>query len=348
MNKNPFTLMYGIASESVVSRDNEIQTVLDSFTNQNNMLTYLITGIRGTGKTVLLRTIEEILGKNPTWIVINLNPQGAILTSLANKLYDVGMIKKILGNIKISINLGIVTITRESGEKSSDPEIVIEHLLNTFKMRGINVLLSIDEVNDTSEFRAFINFYQTLIAKKYHLYLLMTALKENVSSLINDKAMTFLSRAPKIELEPLNLANIAVNYSEIFEIDYAQAAKMAKLTKGYAFAYQVLGYILYDSGKKEIDESIIKKYQKYLFNNGYNKFWNDLTNTEKEFMIALASSSGEKGEIIKLGFSSTNYSQYRRRLLEKGLVYMPKQGYLSFVLPCFKEYVLLMKEFEEQ
>ena len=79
----------------------------------------------------------------------------------------------------------------------------------------------------------------------------------------------------------------------------------------------------------------------------YNKFWKDLTNIERKFLIAMVNTDGEKNNIIQSGFSSTNYSQYRRRLLEKGLVYMPEHGKLDFVLPRFKEYVSFMKEFED-
>ena len=246
----------------------------------------------------------------------------------------------------ISVNLGIVTLTRESGDKTTDPEIIIEHLANVFRKIGTKILISIDEANDTHEFRKFINFYQILIAKKFPIYLLMTALQENINVLINDKAMTFLSRAPKIELEPLSLTNIALNYSEIFNISYEQSVKMAKLTKGYAFAYQVLGYIMFEQNKSEIDNNIIKKFDEYLWKNGYEKFWHDVTEVERKFLIALALSNGSKDDIINHGFSESNYSQYRRRLIEKGMINMPSHGKLDFVLPRFKEYVLFMKEFE--
>ena len=339
--------MYGIASESIVSREDNIKVIIDSFTEQKNMYTYLITGLRGSGKTVLLREIEEYFSKNNNWIVININPQGDLLKSLASRLYDLGLNEKILGKISLSIKLGIITLTRENGESVTDPEIIIEHFLQKYKEKGIRILLSIDEVNDTDEFRKFINFYQVVISKAYPLYLLMTALQENINSLINDKAMTFLSRAPKIVLQPLPLTNIALNYKEIFNINDNEAVKMAKLTNGYAFAYQVLGYLFYEAKLTKLNDKILQSYDKYLWNNGYSKFWQDSTGVEKEFLIALAKCDGQKDNIISQGFSSSNYSKYRQRLLEKGLVYMPRQKYLAFVLPRFKEYVLFMAAFEE-
>ena len=346
MKNNPFTLRYGTMSDSVVTRNDSLNRIISSFTEQTNMYAYLITGIRGSGKTVLLKTVEEEMIKRPNWVVININPQGDIISSIASKMFDLAVIKKIVGKITLTINLGVITLTRESGEKTTDPEIIINHMLELYRSHNLNVLISIDEVNDTLEFKKFINFYQILIAKKYGIYLLMTALIENVNALINDKATTFLSRAPKIVLEPLPLSTIALNYSDTFNIDYSIAAKMAKLTNGYAFAYQVLGYLMFESGKKDVDEELIKQYDKYLWSNGYNKFWNDLTDVERKFLTVLANSDGKKESILENGFSNVNYSQYRRRLIEKGLISMPKMGCLEFVLPRFKEFINFMKEFE--
>ena len=55
------------------------------------------------------------------------------------------------------------------------------------------------------------------------------------------KTLTFLYRAPKIELRPLNIGMIAEKYKSIFELTDEEATEMAKETRGYPFAFQVLG-----------------------------------------------------------------------------------------------------------
>ena len=176
----------------------------------------------------------------------------------------------------------------------------------------------------------------------------MTGLKENVEAIINDRAATFLSRAPKIELEPLSLPNIALEYKEIFRIDTNLSIEMAKLTNGYAFAYQVLGYIFYEKKYNTINESLIKEYDSYLWKNGYNKFWNELTKKEKDFVISMSLTKyNSKEEILNQNLiSESNYSQYRKRLLEKGIITVSGFNHLSFVLPRFKEFITYVKEFE--
>ena len=347
MSNNPFTLMYGMPAPSIISRAEHEATILKSFTIDNSLRTFYITGIRGCGKTVFLRNVCSTINKIDNWIVLEVNSQGEILESIANKLYSKSIDAKLLDGWSISINLPGVTITKNQQNTISDPEIIIEKLLERLSNKSKNILIAIDEVTNTHEFKKFVNFFQTMIGKGFNFYLLMTGLIENFNLIINDKAMTFLTRAPKIELEPLSQISIALEYQRIFNINKELAVNMAKLTNGYAFAYQVLGYYFYESKAQSLNDDFISQYDTYLWNNGYNKFWNDLTKTEKKFVVALAqSNAGKKEEIISTGgFSKTNFSQYRKRLIEKGLVASIDYDKLEFVLPRFKEFVLYAKDF---
>ena len=75
----------------------------------------------------------------------------------------------------------------------------------------------------------------------------MTGLYDNLYNLQNEKTLTFLYRAPKIILDPLNYTAIVSHYKKTFDIDNEKAERMAKLTKGYSFAFQVLGYLRWES-----------------------------------------------------------------------------------------------------
>jgi len=103
---------------------------------------YLITGIRGTGKTVLLKNVYELLSKESNWITIDINPQVDIMTSIVNNLYNVSKTKKFLDGLNISINVPYLTITKEQKEEYIDPEILsrklIEHLAKKNKKNTYN------------------------------------------------------------------------------------------------------------------------------------------------------------------------------------------------------------------
>lgn len=98
--------------------------------------------------------------------------------------------------------------------------------------------------------------------------LLMTGLYENVSKLQNEKSLTFLYRTPKIQMDPLSIGAITSNYATYLKIDYDKAIKLAKFTKGYAFAYQTLGFILFEKNKK----ILMMKFCVYLINKWMNLF----------------------------------------------------------------------------
>ncbi len=82
----------------------------------------------------------------------------------------------------------------------------------------------------------------------------MTGLYENIHNLQNEKTLTFLYRAPKIILEPLNYTAMIAKYKQIFSCDKEKAQEMAVLTKGYSYAFQLLGYLVWnnDFGAPEI------------------------------------------------------------------------------------------------
>ena len=159
--------------------------------------------------------------------------------------------------------------------------------------------------------------------------------------------MSFLSRSPKINLEPLNLLDVAVEYSRVLNISPEIASKMAKLSAGYAFAYQVLGYFFVEEKKTDVDNGLIQKYSSYLYQNGYDVIWKSITANERAFLIKLAESENGEGAVVaaKMGISESYYQNLRRSLLQKGVITATTYGKIDFALPLFSNYVNLIKGF---
>ena len=58
---NPFSLSFGIRPTELVERPIQTAEILEAFTaEQVSQRTYMITGIRGSGKTVLMTEISNI------------------------------------------------------------------------------------------------------------------------------------------------------------------------------------------------------------------------------------------------------------------------------------------------
>ena len=108
----------------------------------------------------------------------------------------------------------------------------------------INMLwVLFDEMTNSEYMKVFAGAFQIFVRQELPVFLLGTGLYENIEELQNEKSLTFLYRAPKIQLKPLNNVAIINKYKTIFNISAEQASQMAGLTKGYPFAFQVLGYL---------------------------------------------------------------------------------------------------------
>ena len=87
---NPFTLSFGKKPVQYISRLAQTNQILTAFQEENptNQF-FMITGVRGAGKTVMLTNIAMEMRKKSDWIVIELNPMRDILQSLAAKIYSI-------------------------------------------------------------------------------------------------------------------------------------------------------------------------------------------------------------------------------------------------------------------
>ena len=129
-------------------------------------------------------------------------------------------------------------------------------------------------------------------------------------------------------------------YKSKLNVESAQAVQMAKLTKGYAYAFQELGVLCFKKKDEESFEDILFKLKAELFAYSYEKIWEEMTEMDR-FLASLLTEKEEykREEVLKLmGDKSGSYSMYRDRLLKRGIL-NSRQGYISFALPFFAEYI---------
>ena len=107
--QNPFTLVLGKSPLESISRLAQTNEIIDSFSSEwMNQQIYMITGVRGSGKTVMLTDISKHFRKDKDWIVIELNPDRDLLYSFAAKLYDQKNLKDLF--IKAKLDLSVLRI----------------------------------------------------------------------------------------------------------------------------------------------------------------------------------------------------------------------------------------------
>ncbi len=339
---NPFTINFGKTPDQYISRLSQTNRIIDDFTDPNapNQV-FMITGVRGSGKTVLMTNVARILGENDDWITVELNPERDMLASLAANLYAIPWLHKLFLKAKLDFSALGLGVSVENAAPVTDVENAVDRMLECIKKSGKKLLVTIDEAANNDNVRIFAASFQIYIRKEYPIFMLLTGLYESIYDLQNVDSLTFLYRAPKIFLEPLNYTSIVSHYSKVFDIDRNEAEKMAKLTKGYAYAFQILGYIKWNR-KEDRLEDLLTEYDQYLDEYVYSKIWSELSANDKKVIMEM--SRTEKTEVTyireKTGMSTSEFSVYRDRLKRKGLINTATYGHISLILPRFEEYAI--------
>ncbi|HBM47337.1 ATP-binding protein [Clostridium sp. OF09-36] len=337
---NPFTLTFGKQPIKYINRYESTDNILSTFEADNPISqTYLISGIRGSGKTVLMTSVSNQLRNSDEWVVVDLNATQPLLQEFAMRLLDAS---KQIPNIfekgfEISVagfGIGYNGITEERDSVSK-----IETLLDRLNKKGKKVLITIDEAVANENMRIFASQFQIFIRKNYPVFLIMTGLYENIYEIQNDPVLTFLLRAPKIILGPLGINQIKNEYQNIFQIDDEKARQLANITMGYAFAFQALGMLYWEYHDEKPLDWILKELDGLLEDFVYRKIWSSLSPLEKQIVSAMP----EQGTKIKvkelcdkLEMKGTTFSKYRERLINKGVCIAPEYGYVALALPRFK------------
>ena len=338
--ENPFTLTFGKEPAQMISRYSQTNEIIDVFRSEKPaQQIYMITGVRGSGKTVLMSHIANNFKKEKDWIVIELNSSGDLLKDLAAKLYSEKGLSGLFKADGIDLSFFGIGISIKKTDPITDLETAISRMLKKISEKKKRLLITIDEVSNTKEMRVFAGAFQIFIRQEYPLYLLMTGLYENVNSLQNEKNLTFLYRAPKVYLRALNIGSIARDYEKVLNLSKNEALEMANLTAGYPFAFQVLGYHSYENGGDY--HSAIDATRQYLDEYVYDKIWSELSENESNIVALISTENCYAVKEIKekLDLKPNAFSVYRDRLIKKGVLNGDRRGYLTFELPFFGEYV---------
>ena len=356
--KNPFNPSFGIQPTVLLDRE-EVQSKLvkDIKALDTPYRTTLIYGNRGVGKTVFMNSVGKQIDQDPTWITIHLIIGDNMVGRLAEMIYQqsTNKIKKVFDQLSdINFEIGGLGLKFTLNDKqTSNFQLVLKKMLKILDKNNQKVLVMIDEAQEVTGMVELASVYQVMISEGLPISIIMTGLPKNVQELQNNHVLTFLLRSGRISLSPLNYYDIRAQYKQALkvrdpEISPEVVRRAALLSDGYAYAFQLLGYLLWESPDKHITmktiDSIQPEYQAQLSRNAYSKMLEELSIMDQQFVITMAKASEYPVSTsclrTKLKKKPGYIGMYRRRLMDSQLITPAGYGKLKFTLPLFKQFLL--------
>ena len=348
---NPYSKIFGKKPVENISRSFIIDKIYGEFNSDNpESSIYVLTGLRGSGKTVALTEIVEVFQKNDDWICIEINSSSSdMLKNLAAQLYAKKPLYDLLTRAKVNLSVLGLGVEIKGEPPITDYATAVELILKNAESLGMKVLITIDEIVTTDATKEFIKQFQIYIRHNLPIYLVTTGLPKDFEKLKNTEGMTFLYRAPRIHMDPLDKIAIANSYERNLKISREEALKMAKFSEGYSFAFQILGYLCKELKLPYTNNLVLQQFDHEMYEKVYIKVWSETSKQEKEYLNGIANAESTKIEDIRkyLNTDSNHFSPVRKRLIDQGIVVSQSNGHLTFALPRFKEFVkeMYMMEF---
>lgn len=330
--ENPYSLVFGKMPRNYIDRELELNEIIETFSEEDpSIRAYALTGLRGCGKTVALSFVEKYFRKQDDFIVIALNSDLDMFEQTLEHLSQ----KKLLDELKISVSMMGVTLEKAQSMESTNYKI--EQYLEQISRKKKRILFTIDEISNTQNIKAFFQSFNIWLRKDYDIVILMAGLKKNILALQKDDRISFLKRAEKKDLKQLSLHSIMMDYKKNLQLTDQEAGEMALFTKGYSYAFQVLGYLCFRM--KQNYRDVMEQFDEKMTNNVYDIIWEDLSGKEKEILQAIFQAKElTTQEILRSSRMNKNtYNEYRRILISKDILVDKGYGKIDFSLPRFPE-----------
>lgn len=351
-SKNPFNPSFGDIPSINLNNLDDPQTFIDTqVINSTFNQPIFITGIRGTGKTVFMTKCEKLLLKDPHYINIDIEDNKSLLTNTVTELQRHLPMKTKLKLTGLTIKLHNIDVQLETINHAYPDETKILLLKNAVKqLNDLNKtpILYIDDIKSSENLVTLMQTYMTLKRSGQSIFIFMTGLPRLIDNLQNNPNLTFLRRSHKLILQPFTNQTIRQKYERTLNIDPFISKKLTEMVDGYAFAFQLLGYLLFPKLQQNIEpltaiQEITPQYKDLLFNESYYNIYNELSPSEQRYVRALSHTNGKYADTAKLlQLKPHSTDRTRSEMIKSHLIKPIAYGQVSFTLPYFKDFLLTL------
>lgn len=307
------------------------------------------------------KSLAELLFPHLRRILFDLN-RGELISEKAKKALRVlksfiSAFKLKTGDIEFSLDMDAETGEADSGDLEVDLASLFVAIGDAAKDRGTAVAIIIDELQylEEKELSAMIMAVHRVSQKSSPLILIGAGLPQLVGKAGNSKSYAErLFSYPEVGALTKEDAIIALQTPvKELGIHFSEDAldEIYHTTKGYPYFLQEWGYhawnitandssIITLKDAKNASEFSIANLDKNFFRVRFDR----LTPSERKYVRALAE-LGRKpqrsGDIAnKLGKAVEQVAPLRAQLINKGMIYSPAHGDITFTVPLFEEFLI--------
>jgi len=346
--QNIFSLNSSIMPPVFVGRPKIIKQLNEAASGVGHSSVF-IEGPRGVGKSVILNEFSDQLPKNK-FIVIRTTNNADMLKHINNQLAELTSptIKAITSEFGLT---GVAKLSTTYTTTAQSCMTSMLDMLNTLAKKQ-TVVIIIDEVQSSySNMEIMAGVYNLAITSGLNLVLIMSGVREDIVDMLRVKGMTFLRRSTQIPVNALGFDGMMNAYLSAFneklEINLSeeQARQMTKATRGYAYAFQLLGFEVGKRVRQTVSEQVIdtsiQSMKRLLFSEVYEHLMNHLPDALYAYLIELPLNENIFDTKIAdrvLGLSPSAAGNRRKRLLDYGILTRLHNGEYTFTLPFWSEF----------
>lgn len=355
---------FGSRPARIVGRDAVLQAFrqgISSPIGSRDRCLFLI-GQRGMGKTALLLEMADLaweLDMVPAVVTAYEGMNEEIIETIQrNGARFAGSNRSVKGFAVGALGFSIGLTFSEEVQRNYGFRTKLTMLCDELSAHGKGILLLVDEVSNAESARQLGVTYQHLVGEEKNIAIVMAGLPQAVSSVLNDKVLTFLNRASKWTLGPISVSSIRAYYADAFRqsglrISDEWVDLAARAAEGYPYLMQLIGYyILRGAGvSRDIDEGIVQQAvmdaSADLEENVFAPILSPLSDRDREFLVAAAKAGdpARTADICRiLGWGNAYFQPYRARMIEAGIVESPRKGELTFAVPYLSPYLQRMAD----
>lgn len=358
MTANPFKPTAGKTPPTIIGREDVIDEFVEGLENGAGAPGRLmrISGVRGTGKTVLLNEIRRI-AHDYGWETIDETASEGLCNRILDRAQPTHRVKGAdVEPAALGISLGSLQIEHTT-------PTLRDALARVITQNGHGLLITLDEVQDAEmdEMRALAITVQQLISDDLDIAFVFAGLPSMIDNVINGKTLTFLRRAVPFELGAVGIEEVAVSIRETIEgsglrVSEEVTQALAQASEGYPFLIQLVGYHAWQLASRREDGIITNETAREGIAIARGRFdqtviepaLQRVPQTGIAYLLAMAEDgdhSSKTSEVAKrLDKTPQQASPIRATLLRDSLIEAPARGRVSFAIPYMADYLNAHRE----